>query len=131
MSQKNQIAIVIPDAELQNINSLIAQLKAALAAYVHKLTNDQIGALLKMGDKTVNFVSKVKDYTETNPKFVPNFMNVEDFIIDVNAVNKLSPVAKNIKQIDADLSDTIILAGNGFPYILNNFYYISIKNASL
>jgi hypothetical protein len=130
MSQKNEIAVVIPAAELENINNLLAQLKTALAPYIHGLTKSEIGAIAKMGDKTVAFVSKVKDYTTSNPEFVPNFLNVADFIIDVNAVNALSPVAKSTKQISDDLNDTLMLSGNE-ALLAALTYYKSVKfNAS-
>jgi hypothetical protein len=113
MSQKNQIAINIPAADLANINSLVSQLKTALAPYVHALTADEIKSISKMGDKTVAFVDKVKDYTTSNPEFVPaNIMSVADFVVDVNAVKTLSPISKSIGQINDDLQDTLILCGN-------------------
>lgn len=130
MTQKNEIAVVIPEAELQNINNLISQLKAALAPYIHSLTASEISSLLKMGDKTVAFVTKVKEYTTTNPEFVPNFMSVSDFIVDVNAVNTIAPIQKNVKQIATDLNDTLILSGNE-ALIAALIYYNSVKfNAS-
>jgi hypothetical protein len=83
-----------------------------------------------MGDKTVAFVDKVKNYTVTNPEYVPNFMSVPDFIIDVNAVNALSPVAKTVQQINADLVDTIMISGNE-ALVAALVYYNSVKyNAS-
>ncbi len=122
MTQKNEIAVVIPQAELDNINSLLAQLKTAVAPYVHALTNSEIAGIAKMGDKTVAFVSKVKDYTTTNPEYVPNFMSVSDFIVDVNAVTTLSPIMKSIKQITDDLNDTMMLSGNEALVAALNYY---------
>jgi hypothetical protein len=112
MSQKNEIAVVIPQSELEKINSMLVELKTAIAPYVHALTKEDIKGIAKMGDKSVAFVSKVKDYTSTNPEYVPDFMNVADFNIDVTAVASLSPLAKMVKQISNDLADTMMLSGN-------------------
>jgi hypothetical protein len=112
MTQKNEISIEIPQAELAKINDLATQLKAAIAPYIIGLTKKEIAGIFKMGDKTVAFVSKVKDYSTTNPEFVPNFMSVVDFIVDVDAVNALSPVSKSIKQINTDIDDTLMLCGS-------------------
>lgn len=113
MSQKNQIALVMPAAELANINNLVAQLKTAVAPYIHSLTPSEIGSLFKMGDKTVAFVDKIKDYTVSNPEFIPtDMMNVTDFNVDYDAVKALMPVLKSINQISTDLKDTLILCGN-------------------
>jgi glucan phosphoethanolaminetransferase (alkaline phosphatase superfamily) len=62
MSQKNAIAVVIPAAQLTVITGLITQLRTAIAPYIHALTADEIKGIAKMGDKTVAFVDKVKDY---------------------------------------------------------------------
>jgi hypothetical protein len=130
MTQKNEIAVVIPQAELENINSLLGQLKTAIAPYVHALTNQEIKGIVKMGDKTVAFVEKIKDYTATNPEYVPNFMNVNDFVVDTNAVKSLSPVQKSAKQIADDLNDTLILCGNE-ALVAALMYYGNVKfNAS-
>jgi hypothetical protein len=130
MSQKNEIAVVIPPAKLETINGLLAQLKAEIAPYLHALTTDEIRGIAKMGDKTVAFVSKVKDYTVTNPEYTPNFMSVADFTVDVDAVNTLSPVAKTVQQISADLTDTLMLCGNE-ALVAALMYYGSVKfNAS-
>ncbi len=131
MSQKNEIAIQIPSADLANINQLVAQLKTAVAPYIQGLTPDEIAGMAKMGDKTVAFVDKVKDYTDSNPEFVPaNMMNVADFKIDVAAVVALAPVSKSINQISDDLKDTLMLCGNE-AFIPALMYYGNVKfNAS-
>lgn len=130
MSQKNEISVVIPAAELTNINNLLAQLKTALAPYIHGLTTDEIRGIAKMGDKTVAFVNKIKDYTTTNPEYTPAFMNVADFVIDINAVNGLSSVHRSAQQIADDLSDTMMLSGNE-ALVAALMYYGNVKfNAS-
>jgi hypothetical protein len=113
MSQKNQINVVIPAQELAEINSLVVQLKEALAPYIVALTTEEIKSIAKMGDKTVAFVDKVRDYTVSNPEFVlQQSINLVDFNIDVDAVKTLSPIFKSISQINADLQDSIMLCGN-------------------
>lgn len=113
MSQKNQINVVIPETELAEINSLVVQLKAAIAPYIVALTADDIKGIAKMGDKTVAFVDKVRDYTVSNPEFIlKEGMNVEDFNVDVDAVKTLSPIFKSVSQISTDLQDSIMLSGN-------------------
>ena len=131
MPQKNAIAVVIPAAQLTVITGLITQLRTAIAPYIHALTAEEIKGIAKMGDKTVAFVDKVKDYMVSNPEFVPaNLINVADFNVDVNAVNVLSPVSKSVNQIAGDLEDTLMLCGNEalIPALI---YYHNVKfNAS-
>jgi hypothetical protein len=130
MTQKNEIAVTIPPAELAKINGLLSELKTAIAPYIHPLTKEQIASITKMGDKTVAFVSKIKDYTTTNPEYVPNFMSVQDFVVDTEAVNTLSPILKTVKQLSDDLNDTITLSGNE-ALVAALLYYGSVRyNAS-
>ncbi|WP_310560222.1 hypothetical protein [Flavobacterium sp.] len=113
MSQKNQINVVIPETELAAINPLVVQLKEALAPYIVALTTEEIKSIAKMGDKTVAFVDKVRDYTVSNPEFVlQQSINLVDFNVDVDAVKTLSPILKSVSQISTDLQDSIMLCGN-------------------
>lgn len=130
MTQKNEIAVVIPQADLEQINNLLTQLKAALAPYLHPLTAEEIKTIVKMGDKTVAFVNKVKDYTITNPEYTPGFMSVPDFNVDIDTVNQLTPLNKSIQQLSDDLNDTTIMAGNE-ALVAALMYYGNVKfNAS-
>jgi len=128
MSQKNEIAINIPAEVLATINSLVSQLKLTLAPYIHALTSEEIAGIAKMGDKTLAFVEKVKDYTVSNPEFVPtDLMNVNDFYIDFEAVKTLMPVLKSVEQIKDDLKDSLILSGNE-AYLPALMYYRNVKS---
>lgn len=80
-----------------------------------------------MGDKTVAFVDKVRDYTVSNPEFIlKEGMNVEDFNVDVDAVKTLIPLFKIVSQITTDLQDSIMLSCNEalIPALM---YYRSVQ----
>lgn len=128
MSQKNQIAVSIPDAELQNIAKLVTDLQKAVAPYVITLTPENRHSLLKMSDKSVAFVVKNLEYTKTNPEFVPPFLSVTDMEADVNAIEQLRPLFKEIQQITDNLDDTLMLSGSeAFNAAL--LYYNNVKQA--
>ena len=83
-----------------------------------------------MGDKTVNTVIKVKSYTETNPEFMPKYMEREEFLKDENLVVQLSPVANLLEQLHSDVADTAMLAGSeaiGSAML----YYGTVREAAL
>ena len=126
MSQKNEINIVIPQTVLDDVSVYFTKIKETLSPYLHGLTKDEIESIFKKGDKTVAFVDKVKDYTTTNPEFIPNFMNVTDFVTDVIAVDGLNPIFKTSKQVTDDLNHTIMLAGNE-SLLGALLYYRSVK----
>ena len=128
MSQKNEISIVIPPAEVVVINKLLSDLKQKIAPYIHALTADEIAGFIKMGDKSVAFVNKVKDYTISNPEFIPtDVMDVKEFNIDTDAVNVIAPVLKVVSQIESDLKDTFILCGSE-SFLASLIYYRNVRN---
>jgi hypothetical protein len=127
MSQKNEISIEIPQAELDTINGLIGQIKTILSPYLHSLTAEEIEGMAKIGDKSVAFIQKVGEYTISNPEFVPELlMDVVEFNKDVKAQNQLTPVYKMLNQINRDLKDTLILCGSE-SFAPSLIYYNNVK----
>jgi hypothetical protein len=129
MAQQNQIAVAIPAAELQNINTLITQLKTALAPYSIALSAEDRRNIPKMGDKTVAFVDKVKDYAQSHPQLVPTFMNVPDLNVDIAAVQQLNPLVNAIEQILAGVDNSRLLSGSE-AYAASTIFYQSVKQAA-
>lgn len=81
-----------------------------------------------MSDKSVAFVVKNLEYTKTNPEFVPPFLSVTDMEADVNAIEQLRPLFKEIQQITDNLDDTLMLSGSeAFNAAL--LYYNNVKQA--
>ena len=112
MSTKNQISVEIPEAVIASVLQMLNTCKTELAPYMQGLTADERRDLFKMGDKTVATVQKTKSYTETNPEFIPAYMNVSEFNSDVTVVNQLKPLEDLAKQLVVDISDTSMLAGS-------------------
>ena len=129
MSTKNQISVQIPPAVLAEATEKLQEARTLLAPFLQGLTPDQRESIFKMGDKTVATVQKVEDYTGTNPEVTPSYMDQPEFHKDVAVVNGLSPLRNLASQLTADLSDTIMLAGNE-ALLAALLYYGSVKEAS-
>lgn len=65
-----------------------------------------------MGDKTVATVQKVKSYMDTNPEFIPAYMNTAEFLKDEAVVSSLDPLGNLATQLASDIKDTMMLAGS-------------------
>jgi len=65
-----------------------------------------------MGDKTVATVQKTKSYVDTNPEFIPQYMDEKEFLKDEALATQLSPIANLSQQLATDVSDTVMLAGS-------------------
>jgi len=128
MSTQNQISTAIPEAVIEKVLKALQESKAALAPYLHSLTDVEKRSLFKMGDKSIATVQKVKTYVETNPEFVPAYMDKTEFLKDEAVASQLGPVFSLAEQLAADVQDTITLAGSE-ALLAAMLYYGQIKEA--
>lgn len=112
MTTKNQISIEIPQEVIDTVTQKLQECKTTLAPYLQGLTVEERLSLFKMGDKTVATVQKTKSYVDTNPEFVPVYMDKTEFLKDEAVVSTLSPIANLAAQLSADVNDTMMLAGS-------------------
>jgi hypothetical protein len=112
MSSQNQISIDIPQEVIDEVVAKLKDCKHQLTPYLQGLTAEERMSLFKMGDKTVATVQKTKSYMETNPEFVPNYMNQAEFLKDEKVVTQLNPIVNLAKQLAVDVEDTVMLSGS-------------------
>ena len=49
---------------------------------------------------------------QTNPEFIPSYLNQVEFLKDEALATQLNPLANLTNQLNADLKDTVMLAGS-------------------
>lgn len=123
---KNQISVEIPANVIGQINSKFNEIKALLDPYMGSLTPQERKKLPKMSDKTVAFVTKVVEYTSSNPEYIPNIMEADEFKKDFKANQALLPLNAVSQQLTEMMKGTIILTGHE-AYVQALFYYGSVK----
>ncbi len=129
MSTQNQISIVIPQTVIDTVTRNLQDCRTALAPYLQGLTNEERISLFKMGDKTVATVQKTKSYIDTNPEFVPTYMDKVEFLKDETVVTQLNPIANLATQLASDVDDTMMLTGSEALQEAM-FYYGQVKEAA-
>ena len=112
MSTQNQLSISIPEETIATVLKNLQECKDLLQPYLLALTPEERHSILKMGDKTVATVMKTKDYVVTNPQFIPNYMNVPEFVADATVVSQLSPITNLAAQLSRNVEDTMMVAGS-------------------
>lgn len=112
MSSQNQISIEIPQEIIDTVMSRLKECKHDLAPYLQGLTADERLSLFKMGNKTVATVQKTKSYMNTNPEFIPSYMNTSEFFKDEKVASQLDPMSNLAKQLTSDIEDTVMLASS-------------------
>ena len=129
MSISNRVSEVIPDAVIIDVTKKLNECKIALEPYLIGLTEKERQDLFKMGNKTVATVQKVKSYTDTNPEFVPTYMQTAEFDKDATVVTQLTPIQNVAFQLASDLDDTRMLSGSeALAEAL--IYYGSVREAA-
>ena len=92
MPETNRIAVEITAEDAAAIDTALTALEEKLASYLIALSADERRGLPKMKDKTYAFVQKTVDYTESDPDFIPDFMDAEALKIDFGAVSILNTI---------------------------------------
>lgn len=129
MSTQNQISIEIPQTVIDDVVAKLQDCKHQLAPYLQGLTAEERQNLFKLGNKTVATVQKTKVYMDSNPEFIPAYMNSSEFIKDEKVVSQLQPIVNLTAQLHSDTDDTMMLAGSE---ALQNalLYYGQVKEAN-
>ena len=109
---QNLFATAIPDATLKKALGYFQQGADELRPYLEALTPDERAAMLKMGAKTVDFVQKAYGYARSNPKFVPDFVDLDEFDHDLAALKGLTPIQMLLAGVALDTESTMMLAGS-------------------
>ena len=128
MANENKSTTAIPGTVIEEIITLLNQISATLEPYVTPLTNQQRKKMYKMSDKSQAFVQKVSSYVDSNPQFVPSFLNVGDFVIDFQNNAGLTPIDKLAEQLSNNINDTAMVSGSeALKSAL--MYYNNVKQA--
>jgi hypothetical protein len=118
----------IPADRLAEATALLVQFQNLLKPYLVAVSAEERKQMLKMGDKSVNFVEKVADYVETNPEFVPSYMKADIFEGHRRTSEDLTILLRPIEQLLQSLSDTQMIAGSE-AYSAALIYYNAVKQA--
>lgn len=129
MSTQNQLNILIPITVIDEVMLKLQECKTSLAPYLQGLTTEERKSLFKMGNKTVANVQKTKSYVDTNPEFVPGYMDKTEFLKDESVVSLLSPISNLALQLATDVDDTVMLAGSEALQAAM-LYYGQVKEAN-
>lgn len=102
--------VLTPDAR-KEIADAIATLKRRLP-FLLALAPKERQSMVKLGPKSVKFVSNVKRMGLDNPDLVPNAFDFPEFVKDVELVEALDPFAGQLSALAQGTEDTRMIAGS-------------------
>jgi len=76
------------------------------------LNPDERRSLVKMGDKTLSFVTKANEYAGKNPEMMPVFIKKDEFDIDMADATGLLMIQSDLDKLGLLVEDTRMLAGS-------------------
>jgi hypothetical protein len=124
----NRANQAIPETVIDTVTTKLNEIKTALAPYMISLTDDDRKELLKMSDKSEAFVAKVVNYTDSNPEFIPSYLDKAELKLDYDNCKKLDPILKLAQQLCDTLEDTRTVCGSE-AFLEALAYYNTVKTA--
>ncbi|WP_339696821.1 hypothetical protein [uncultured Marixanthomonas sp.] len=109
MALDNLISISFTEAELEQINQNIAQIKQVLEGKVVNLTPEECQQYGSVADRNKILVNKCKDYMEQAPETLPGTVEKTEFDADYVARKQLESPFHELNRIAEKLNDTKIL----------------------
>lgn len=126
---ENKHVSSIPDEVLTQVKAKIEEAIALVKPHSVIMTAEERGSVLKVGDKTYNFITKVFEYVKTNPEFVPSYLNVGDLEMDVKDADGHVAIVSLMNQLFNYFDDTK-LAARSEAYSAALYYYGSVQQAA-
>jgi len=129
MPKDNLLSIVIPPEVATTVLNAINDISTQLKPYVIALSMEERKALPKLGNKTIPFVEKVIEYADTEPQFIPPYLDLAELKRDYAAVNTLNLFHRPLNEIISNISDTLMEEGSD-SYRNSLKYYESVKTVA-
>jgi hypothetical protein len=128
MQVDNLISVTIKQEAISNIEEALETIKNNLPKLIN-LTDEEKKNLPRITDKSIIFIKKTLEYAEKYPALVPNYLNIQEFRKDVEAVEAFYRILKPIQILSEKLEDNAMLAGSE-AYMASLAFYMNVKSAA-
>lgn len=105
------ISASLTEAEITRIKASLDTVEKALPFLIN-LTTTERRKLLKMGDKSLAFVSNCLAVSQSNREILPLNFNVDEFSRDYELAIALSDILIRLRQITEKVDDTLMAVGS-------------------
>jgi hypothetical protein len=129
MAQENLFELTIPAADLAAVQAAAQTLATLLVPHLISLSASDRRQLLKMGDKSLAFVRKAREYAASNPELVPGFLNLPMFDADLQGVDTLNSLLRTLRPLVDNIEDSLLLGGSE-AYQAALAFYRSVRSAA-
>jgi hypothetical protein len=128
---KNLIETQLTSAERTQIDSLIAQLEAALEGKLTALTEDERSRYGSINEQNKLLVNKVREYRQNNPAMSSPDVDWDEFETDYQSRVFLESRSDRLKSLVYQMQSTKILHDNdNYQDALNDYAYAQYKKGA-
>ncbi|RYY81859.1 MAG: hypothetical protein EOO15_23830 [Chitinophagaceae bacterium] len=119
----------IPQQVIDQTKTLLLELKSLWAPYSIHLSQDEQDGLVKMADRKLPFALEVQDAARSSPGFIPAFLDVEDFHVDMENSKNIAPLLSLGRQWMAEV-EIIKQVSNSEAYEAALSIYAAIRETA-
>jgi hypothetical protein len=128
MATKNLVSAALSAEDKTAIKTALQTINDKMPFLIN-LTEDQRRDGLKLGDKTVGFLDKFNTYSQSNPEFIPSFLNMLEFAKDFALIDGLNELTRMANTLNQKMQDTLSEVGmEALAAAL--IYYGSVRDAA-
>lgn len=128
MTEPNRVSAVLGDAEVAEVRTQIGALRTRLPFLINLSPQDRKD-LPKLGDKSVGFDEKCQAYMESNPEFLPGFVDTAELDRDRALRSQLLRLAPDLMALAEQIEDTLTALGS--EIVMVDFaYYQGVREAA-
>ncbi|MDR2419541.1 MAG: hypothetical protein LBD79_10895, partial [Treponema sp.] len=109
---RNEHSVAIPTQVLTELEGLFQQILTKLEPYRTPLTAEERRDMAIIGDKTLGFLQKGKEYVSLYPDLVPSWLNNADLDADFDDVHNITPIKNLADQAQEAIYNIYYMAGN-------------------
>jgi hypothetical protein len=126
----NEHKASIPLTVITEVEGLLQQILAKLEPYRTPLTAEERREMAIVGDKTLAFLEKGKEFIDLYPDLVPAWSDKADFAIDYDDVRNITAAKSLSDQVQESIYNIQYLAGSEAYHWVLDFYH-SAKQAAV
>ncbi len=110
MNSQNITASVTPE-DIQEIKAALQTIQQKLP-FLITLSAEERRKLVKMGDKSLAFVSNSVTAAQSNRNILPSSFDVEEFVQDYQLAIILNELLISMRQLNEQVDDTLLAVGS-------------------
>jgi len=129
MATENRISQTMTEPDQAALTAALKTIKTVLKPYLLTISTAERQQLPKMSERSVPFVRKVLDYTESHGEFAPSYLDPVELKKDVNLFDSLTRVSQGLAEVLDELTDTTMVAGSE-AFVASLAYYNSVKQGA-